>query len=59
MLALDAIGKRYGIRPSALIGETNPWAAFSIDLHAHNWGTQEDDRRTWLARVFGGKRGRR
>ena len=56
---LDSIAKRYGMRPSALIGEDNPWAAFSIDLHAHNWGVQEEKRQIWLQTIHGGRSGRR
>ncbi len=42
MVALDAIGRRYGVRPSRLVGETDEFAAYSIDLHAHNWGVQQE-----------------
>ncbi len=42
MVALDAIGRRYGVRPSRLVGETDEFAAYSIDLHAHNWGVQNE-----------------
>lgn len=59
MVLLDALARRYGVRPSELIGEGNPWAALSLDLHAHNWGVQEESRQTWLSKVMGGRRGRK
>ena len=43
MLVLDAIARRYGTRPSALIGETDEAKAFCIDLWAFQWGAQEDE----------------
>lgn len=43
MVALDAIGRRYGVRPSQLVGEPDKFAAYSIDLHAHNWGVQQQN----------------
>jgi hypothetical protein len=44
MEALDAIARRYGVRPSHLVGEEDPFRAVSIDLWAHNWGAQREDR---------------
>jgi len=44
MMALDSIGRRYGVRPSELVGERDEFKAFSIDLWAHNWGVQEEQR---------------
>jgi hypothetical protein len=41
---LDSIGKRYGVRPSVLVGERDEFLAFSIDLWAHNWGVQAERR---------------
>jgi hypothetical protein len=40
MEVLDAIGSRYGTRPSALLGVTDEFMAFSIDLWALNAGRQ-------------------
>jgi len=42
METLDAIAKRYGVRPSQVIGESDELKAFSIDLWAHNWGVQAE-----------------
>jgi hypothetical protein len=55
MEALDAIGRRYGTRPSAVIGETDEFKAFAIDLWACNAGVQQDKR---LIREAERKRGR-
>jgi len=39
MTLLDAVARRYGTRPSALLGITDDHAAaFSIDIHAAKWG---------------------
>jgi len=59
MEGLDSIARRYGIRPSALLGERNPFVALSIDLWAHNWGVQGDLSRAQLAEIKAGARGRR
>lgn len=56
MLALDAIGRRYGTRPSALIGETDEAKAFCIDLWAFHWGVQEEE---WHRRQATRRAGRR
>lgn len=42
METLDAIASRYGVLPSVLIGETNPWKAISLNLWAHNYGVQRE-----------------
>jgi len=39
---LDAIGQRYGIRPSDLLGEENPYAALTIDTWAATAGADEE-----------------
>jgi hypothetical protein len=44
METLDALASRFGVRPSELIGETDGFQAFSIDLWAHNWGVQREQR---------------
>lgn len=44
MEALDSVAKRYGTRPSTLIGVTDGLQALSIDLWAHNWGVQKEER---------------
>jgi hypothetical protein len=43
MEILDAIARRYGVRPSVVAGVEEPFPAFSIDLHAHNWGVQREE----------------
>lgn len=43
MAALDAIARRYGVRPSSLIGETDEFKAFCIDRWAFQWGAQLED----------------
>ena len=43
MVMLDRIARRYGVRPSELVGETSGPAAFSIDLHATKWGVFQDN----------------
>ncbi len=42
MEGLDSIARRYGVRPSQLIGMRDALKALSIDLWAHNWGVQRD-----------------
>lgn len=58
MEALDSIGRRYGRRPSEIMGISNPFQAYSVDLWAHNYGVQRQNlevvKRTWK-----GNRGRR
>ena len=44
MEVLDAVAMRYGVRPSVLLGVTDQFRAFSIDLWAHNWGVQREQR---------------
>jgi hypothetical protein len=40
MEQIDSIARRYGVRPSEVVGERDDFKAFSIDLWAHNWGVQ-------------------
>jgi len=44
MELLDSLGRRYGRRPSELVGvgAESPFQAFSIDLWAHNAGVQRE-----------------
>jgi hypothetical protein len=42
MAILDAVARRYGCRPSSLVGERDPARALSIDLNALKWGRFED-----------------
>jgi len=42
MVALDRIARRYGTRPSALVGEGDAMVAWTIDLWAAQWGAQQD-----------------
>jgi hypothetical protein len=58
MEALDSVGHRYGVLPSLVIGETHPMKAFAIDLWAHNWGIQRENRDGWYADLVR-KHGRR
>jgi|GEM_PF-6454191 len=44
MLGLDSMGRRYGCRPSQVVGEEDEHLAFAIDFWAHNYGIQEEDR---------------
>ena len=44
MQLLDAVGRRYGARPSALVGEDDALRALCIDLWAFSWGTQLERR---------------
>ena len=57
MEALDSVAHRYGVLPSLLIGEQDPMKAFAIDLWAHNWGVQRENKNTWLRGLpgFGGR----
>lgn len=61
MEALDSIGKRYGIRPSTIVGVDHPFKAYSIDLWAHNAGVQREnlEARKQVWRGGAAKRGRR
>jgi len=43
MELLDAMAKRYGTRPSVLVGETDEAKAFCIDFWAFRWGVQLED----------------
>jgi hypothetical protein len=56
MEILDSVARRYGVRPSALLGVTDEFEAFSIDLWAHNWGAQRDEqlRREAVRKAHGG-----
>ena len=56
MEILDSVARRYGVRPSALLGVTDEFEAFSIDLWAHNWGAQRDEqlRREAVRKANGG-----
>ena len=38
MEALDALGRRYGKRPSEIVEERNPYVALAIDLSAMKFG---------------------
>lgn len=58
MVVLDRIAKRYGQRPSKLLGETDDATAFSIDLHAAKWGIFQDNVDMRNAQPKGMKRGR-
>jgi len=44
METLDAVARRYGVRPSELVGEYEGPAAFTIDLWAHNFGVMREVR---------------
>lgn len=55
MLALDSIGRRYGRLPSEVIGLTDEFKAFAVNLWAHNAGVQNDGLNVWR----GKNRGRR
>lgn len=58
MEALDSIARRYGVRPSDLVGEEDSFRAASIDLWAHNWGSQREERLMRQAQRRRGGRGR-
>jgi len=55
MVALDAMAKRYGVRPSALVGEMDGAKAFCIDYWAFRWGSQNEE---WHRRKAQRNRGR-
>jgi hypothetical protein len=57
METLDAIAQRYGVLPHELIGETEPFKAFEIDLWAAKWGSARDNNPH--LRPKGGRRGGR
>lgn len=42
MTLLDQVARRYGSRPSALLGESDQVMALCIDLHAAKWGNYRD-----------------
>jgi hypothetical protein len=42
METLDAIGQRYRTLPSDVLGETNPFKAFSINVHAASKGAKRE-----------------
>ena len=44
MEQIDSLARRYGVEPAAIVGETDPVKAASINLWAHNWGVQRDNR---------------
>lgn len=33
-MALDAVGRAYGVRPSAILGVQDEWAAYQLDVAA-------------------------
>lgn len=47
MELLDSIGRRYGQRPSVLLGVRDEFQAMSIDLHAHNAGAVREAKELW------------
>lgn len=59
MIALDAIGQRYGLRPSSLIRTRNPFAALTLDLAVRNAGVEEENRQAREAARKAGVGGRR
>jgi hypothetical protein len=44
MEGLDSIARRYGVLPSKVLGMRDPVKALSIDMWAHNYGVQADNR---------------
>jgi len=44
MECLDSVARRYGVLPSAVVGETNQFKALTLNLWAHNYGVQRDYR---------------
>ena len=51
MEQVDSIASRYGALPSLLLGVEDPLEALSVNLWAHNWGVQRENRERYLARV--------
>ncbi len=49
MVYLDSVARRYGVRPSGLVGETDPLKALSIDQQAHNAGIKHEEYIRWKA----------
>jgi len=47
MVHLDSMAQRYGVRPSALVGETDPLKAISIDQQAHAAGLKHEEFLVW------------
>lgn len=47
MELLDSLARRYGARPSQVLGEGEEFKAFSIDLHAHNAGVVREQKAVW------------
>ena len=43
MEILDALGSRYGVRPSSLLAESNPFRALAIDLWAFRYGAAREE----------------
>ena len=54
MESLDSIGRRYGTRPSTIVGIRNPFSAYSLDTWAHNYGVQRENlearKKVWAGR---------
>lgn len=43
METLDALGQRYGILPSAIVKERNPFVAYALDVAALRYGQAADE----------------
>jgi len=57
MEAIDAMGRRYGVLPSTVLGVLDPLKAGAIDLHAFNAGVVAEARAAAKARWEANRRG--
>lgn len=48
---LDSVAARYGVLPSRVVGEENPFKALAIDVRAHNCGVERENKEAWEARI--------